>query len=103
MPKVIAPPSDKPAILRGGSKLYSVRAFSIVRNEKSTFQYLVTLTLDHEGEINVNHLTTDNSEVITFEFAKHQEQYKGSFVNYAIKWQENEKPSLILHLVGVKL
>lgn len=93
----------RPVVRRKGSQLLSLRSFSIVRDQNATYSYLVILNLNHEGEINPMNLATDNSEIISFEFSKHTEEYRGSFINYGIVWDEGNKPVLKLFFTCVKI
>jgi hypothetical protein len=92
-----------PIIKWKGGQLLTVRSFSIIRNEKTTYQYLITLDLPHDGEINPMQLTTDNSDTLSIEFKKHTESYRGSWVNYAIRWQEEEEPLLVLYFTCTRV
>lgn len=96
------PKHFKPTIKLGSDRLLTVRDFVIARNERSTYQYMVTLNLPHDGEINVMKLETDNSVLLSFQFEKHEEIYRGSWVNYAEKWMEGEEVRLVLFFVGVR-
>jgi hypothetical protein len=92
-----------PKVKVDNNLLLTTRSFSIIRNEKLNYLYLLTIHIPHDGELNPKNLTNDNTSVVSIEFKKHTETYRGSWLNYAVKWEENEEPLLILYFTCTRV
>lgn len=84
-------------------RLHSTTSF-VISQTKISHTYDIMLRLPHEHEINPAKLSTTEQYSIQFQFQKHQEGYKGSFVSYNIEFgstDDKEQAYLLLFLKAI--